>query len=534
MSSLSIIHYQCYDSPVRREVKPCVIVRPSSPKSTSSDKTLPSQCRPRWQTRPETRRTQPPLRMRTISPPPRSASSSDIAAHYTHQNRILNLLYRVLLKHADRAGVSPNIASDGVFAWIESTGRVHIDSPGQAFLILATRLVHLPRISLSQVDAAGEFASSSTTCWTRVSLHSGLVLSVLSGAEEMLGCSPVKVVGTRIRDWVASDFQASIDSLFDDLSRGIVKPFSSWSRPRQVTAVMADKQAEIVKEGDGTGGGGGFGSAGLGRPIVVTLFPPELASSALPAATPVYTSVPAAADGMDGGVGGGQASLPGIQPPSGPSTPGASNLPTTVICQLSIPVITPPAGMVSVTGAARTNQAYLFDPFGTSTPPSASSSTATLGSSSSVKDGNNSAVPAAPVTSVSGRGTKRPNPSLPADERPTKLRLPLATRSNRPLSTQQYLQQGAIQQLSNSAPRQQLQQQQHSGSSLDVFSNDIFSILSRNSGEDADLTWEDQIERLRAENAKMKAEIEELTARHNRKQEPMQVDGGAAGGEVPG
>jgi len=308
---------------------------------------------------------------RFIPPPPRTSSSVDIATYYTHQNRIIHLLYRAVVKQSASARVRRNHSHkrgplpDGSVphVWLESRGRIHIESPSKTFLILSTRIVHVPRLTYAQVDSAGGFGPHATGIWAQVSLDGGIILSASSEnettgfsdstrswrtAEDLLGVPPSTLVGTRLHDWVSYEFVPSIDSAFNDIRRGNVKRFSNWSKPRQVMAMMPSYEGTAPDK-----------ALEFGKPILITIFPPDSANATL-APIPAYTSIPLRGEAS-------RAFFHG-EATYGPGTYREENdvpsLPASLICRLSSPLQVLPNGMLSPTGAPKTNQAYLHDPFG--------------------------------------------------------------------------------------------------------------------------------------------------------------------------
>lgn len=405
---------------------------------------------------------------RFISPPPRTSSSIDIAGYYTHQNRIIHLLYRAFLKrpvsasmrgyHALRCSSFPG----GVvpYVYLESSGRMHIESPGKAFLILSTRIVDVPRLTHAQVESAGGFRLHGTgVIWARVSLDGGIILSALSrntvtegpdsipspkDAENLLGVPPSALVGTRLHDWVSYEFVASIDSVLNDIRQGSVKPLPSWSKPRRVMAMMPSYESPAPNK-----------ALTFGKPILITIFPADPLNTT--PSTPVSTTLrPGDATGALSddwavlGAGTGTGGKEWDRPP----------LATSLICRLTLPLQALPDGMLSSTGTPRTNQAYLYDPFGAFRP----------------------------------RPRKTPS-QININETPNNTMPP--TSHNTPASA--------------SPPPQR-----QSG-----FTGDVFESLSAF----ADLPngaprWDDQLEMLRVQNARMQAEIDELLCMQKSRQLP--------------
>jgi len=193
----------------------------------------------------------------------------------------------------------------------------------------------------------------------------------------------------------------------------------------------------------------------FGKPILITIFPPDSANATL-APIPVYTSIPprgeAAAAFFHGEV------------PYGPGTDRKENdvpsLPAGLICRLSSPLQVLPDGMLSPTGAPKTNQAYLHDPFGALSPQKDIIPRTTHSQTTNSNDTYDSSLP------------------------------PVAAHVSAPLSL----------------PLVQRQ----------CGKDDVFEQLS--AFADGTPRWEDQLEMLRAQNAHLHVEINELLCKQKTEQ----------------
>lgn len=401
---------------------------------------------------------------RFIPPAPRTSSSVDIAAYYTHQNRIVHILYRAFLNqsaparvqiyHPYKRGPLPDGAVPHI--WLESSGRIYIESATKAFLILSTRTVHIPQLTYSQIEYVEGFGLHEAGIWARVSLNGGIILSVSSrssmagGAgysrspkdvEDVLGVPQSALVGTQLHDWVSYEFAATIDSVLRDIRQGSAKRPASWSKPRQVTAMMPGHQSPTPDK-----------TLAFGKPIVITIFPPDSLNAPPTPPIPVYTPVRPQDECVE-------------TPPHDETSPGTRStsekerdvppLPASLLCRISSPLHVLPDGMLSPTGAPRTNQAYLYDPFGAFRP-------------------QRNAIP--------NMTSPRTSP-ITSDE----------------------IDVGSSSFASSSAPAPPLPQRQ-GGSTGDIFG----SLAAFADPPNGAPRWEDQLETLRIQNARMQLEIDEL------------------------
>ena len=115
----------------------------------------------------------------------------------------VDLLYRIMSKN-------------GVFVWIESRGRLRVESgKGQKAIILSGRVRPMPRLTWGSVSRTGGLAvapaingdlttsGSSREFWGTINPH-GTFLSVGASVRELLGWSVAEVIGHRLEDFVVS------------------------------------------------------------------------------------------------------------------------------------------------------------------------------------------------------------------------------------------------------------------------------------------------------------------------------------------
>ena len=118
--------------------------------------------------------------------------------------RKVDLLYRIKSR-------------DGVFVWIESRGRLHVESgKGRKAIILSGRVRPMPQLAWGSISQTGGLAiappaasgdptpsGSSREFWGTVSLD-GTFLFVGAGVKDLLGWSVAEVVGQPLEDFVVS------------------------------------------------------------------------------------------------------------------------------------------------------------------------------------------------------------------------------------------------------------------------------------------------------------------------------------------
>ena len=109
----------------------------------------------------------------------------------------VDLLYRIKSKH-------------GVFVWVESRGRLHVESgKGRKAIILSGRVRPMPKLTWGSVSQTGGLAvaalasGSSREFWGTVN-PDGTFLFVGESVRELLGWSVAEVVGQRLEDFVVS------------------------------------------------------------------------------------------------------------------------------------------------------------------------------------------------------------------------------------------------------------------------------------------------------------------------------------------
>jgi PAS domain S-box-containing protein len=116
----------------------------------------------------------------------------------------VDLLYRIRSK-------------DGVFLWVESRGRLHVESgKGRKAIILSGRVRPMPRLTWGSVSQTGGLAvaapavsgdptgsTSSREFWGTVN-PDGTFLFVGVNVRELLGWSVAEVIGQRLEDFVVS------------------------------------------------------------------------------------------------------------------------------------------------------------------------------------------------------------------------------------------------------------------------------------------------------------------------------------------
>lgn len=108
-------------------------------------------------------------------------------------------------------------SQDGVFVWVESRGRLHVESgKGRRAIILSGRVRPMPRLAWGSVSRTGGLAvappalngdttasGSSREFWGTVN-PDGTFLFVGASVRELLGWSVAEVIGQRLEDFVVS------------------------------------------------------------------------------------------------------------------------------------------------------------------------------------------------------------------------------------------------------------------------------------------------------------------------------------------
>ena len=116
----------------------------------------------------------------------------------------VDLLYRIKSK-------------DGAFVWVESRGRLHVESgKGRKAIILSGRVRPMPKLTWTSISQTGGLAvaapavkgdstvsGSSREFWGTVN-PDGTLLFVGTNVRELLGWSVVEVIGKRLEDFVVS------------------------------------------------------------------------------------------------------------------------------------------------------------------------------------------------------------------------------------------------------------------------------------------------------------------------------------------
>jgi hypothetical protein len=137
------------------------------------------------------------------SQPPSLISSSTLAQHYLSQAKLVHLLYRVRRR-------------DSGYVWLESTGRLHVESSkGRKSIVFSGRVRRQPMLPWSLIARDGG-PGMQMDCWAQVSVDNGLMLFVSAGAQELLGRPPREVQGTTLRDWVAPAWKVAVDAALSE------------------------------------------------------------------------------------------------------------------------------------------------------------------------------------------------------------------------------------------------------------------------------------------------------------------------------
>lgn len=137
------------------------------------------------------------------SQPPSLISSSTLAQHYLSQAKLVHLLYRVRRR-------------DSGYVWLESTGRLHVESSkGRKSIVFSGRVRRQPMLPWSLIARDGG-PGTHMDCWAQVSVDNGLMLFVSAGAQELLGRPAREVQGTTLRDWVAPAWKVAVDAALSE------------------------------------------------------------------------------------------------------------------------------------------------------------------------------------------------------------------------------------------------------------------------------------------------------------------------------
>src|SRR5258708_5859626 len=181
-----------------------------------------------------------------------SATAAQIAAFYQQRNRLVHLMYRA---HRKTAG-SPSRGTQ--YIWLESTGRVYVNPMDEMFILLATRVLSIPRLSWSQIEFAGGMGDPD--CWVHASLEGGLILGVACGVRKIFEGMTSGVIGTRLKDWIQEQSRQDLEEALEDMRTTTRESSSTEMRPIQLTCMRAAIPDDP-------------------RVIVITLYPPNFSTT---------------------------------------------------------------------------------------------------------------------------------------------------------------------------------------------------------------------------------------------------------------